>query len=307
MSLVNDALKKARLEAARGEAANRSIPYPLLGRGEQPASRIWIVALGILALLVAAGGFFLFRAGERSALQANHAEPTPLAAKPEPTEPTVTAEPAAPLETGGSGEPSRPGPATETDLPTRSAPSRPQPDRPQPNRPQAAPARVVPETEARSAVADSDAGEIAPPPAQPRPSVATVTPDPVRRRPSPPEAAVATSQAPTEEDPEYTSEDSTEDSPEPSDQVEATPQPAAADDSPANDTAAREFLRKAEINGVGEIELGGIAWSGDRPFALINGRVVRPGDSVSGLLVEDIQPNTVRLQSDQGALVLKLK
>ncbi len=69
----------------------------------------------------------------------------------------------------------------------------------------------------------------------------------------------------------------------------------------------QEFLRRADIPGVGPIELGGIAWSGDRPFALVNGRVVRPGDSVSGLLVDDIQPNTVRFRGDQGILVFKLK
>ena len=67
MSLVNDALKKARMEAARGEVAKRGIPYPVLGRGQSP-STARPVLIGIAFVALALVGYLLYSAGQRSAL-----------------------------------------------------------------------------------------------------------------------------------------------------------------------------------------------------------------------------------------------
>lgn len=261
MSLVNDALKKARLEAARGDAANRSLPYPLLGRGERPTSGPWPIALsalGALVVLAVLGGFFLYRAGEQSALRASLAVETP--APDQAAETSLIEGPN--LETAKTGAPGEPaGPTPDTD-PTENASSR---------------------LSTRSVSPRSDTP----------PAVASVFSEPPAELPS--------------ETPAET----------PSVREHLTPDPAPLGGEqtgsapiggkPPTDGAPREFLRRADIPGIGPIELGGIAWSGDRPFALVNGRVVRPGDTVSGLVVDDIQPNTVRFRSDQGTLVFKLK
>jgi hypothetical protein len=51
-----------------------------------------------------------------------------------------------------------------------------------------------------------------------------------------------------------------------------------------------------------EAALGSILYSPDRRLAIINGRIVGPGDDVGGARVVDITPTTVLLRDVQGRL-----
>ena len=51
-----------------------------------------------------------------------------------------------------------------------------------------------------------------------------------------------------------------------------------------------------------EAVLGTILYSPDRKFAIVNGRIVGPGDEVNGARIVDITPTTVLLRDAQGRL-----
>ncbi len=287
MSLVNEALKKARLEAARGEAANRGIPYPALGTGDPGPSQAWIVALALTVILAGIGGFLLYRAGKRSALEQQLAAQqnrsgSELSSTANVLDTEAHTEPADIL---FEGRPRATPPGNEVADYTRSAPS-------------ASPRSESPEKK----LEESTRPEVTPaerPVARPavvsdQPAVGNPTPTPAR---VPEPVTEAPREAPVRQP--------VRQAPAPSTQV--PPIEAEAPEAVATESAERVFVRRAEIPGVGPVELGGIAWSGDRPFALINGRVVRPGDSVAGLTVGTIEPNRVSLRGDAGTLVFKLK
>ena len=67
------------------------------------------------------------------------------------------------------------------------------------------------------------------------------------------------------------------------------------------------MVRTLELPGAIRVELGGIAWSEERPFALINGRVVGRGDRVESLTVVAIEPRHVELRGPDGRYQLRLK
>ena len=48
--------------------------------------------------------------------------------------------------------------------------------------------------------------------------------------------------------------------------------------------------------------LGTILYSPDRKLAIVNGRIVGPGDAVNGARIVDITPGTVLLRDAQGRL-----
>ena len=63
----------------------------------------------------------------------------------------------------------------------------------------------------------------------------------------------------------------------------------------AYDTA-RRMSERAEVEkefGGLQIAIGGIAWSEASPVALINGSIMRPGDSVAGARIEEIRRDHV--------------
>lgn len=279
MSLVNDALKKARMEAARGDAAKRGIPYPVLGRGESSSSARPILA-GAAIVALAIAGYFLYSAGQRSALENVAAVETSPAATDRPAELEERSEPADVLLEPAAAEPASTQPKrAEPRPPTANRAATANRSEPPPRRPET--------TTPRTVAPAQDESE-----SEPEPVVAVRSPEPE----TPAMAGAPTNVTSTSEEPER--------------ETEAAPaEPAAGAEVAEEDStpAEQEFVRRADIPGVGPVELGGIAWSGDRPFALLNGRVVRPGDSVSGLRVEQIQPNTVRLIGDTGTVVLKLK
>ncbi|MDX1502978.1 MAG: hypothetical protein R3325_11505, partial [Thermoanaerobaculia bacterium] len=83
-----------------------------------------------------------------------------------------------------------------------------------------------------------------------------------------------------------------------------TPRPPA-ETAPA-DAGPPVYVSSAEVAG-GSLELGGIAFSVERPFALINGQVVGPGDRLLGHTVVAIRPDSVELEGPAGPLVLRLR
>lgn len=77
--------------------------------------------------------------------------------------------------------------------------------------------------------------------------------------------------------------------------------------SESRDGSGRSFSRRVELAGGETIELGGIAWSETGPFALINGRVVGPGEKVGGFRVIRIEPKQVEIEAGGETIYLRLK
>ncbi|MCP4202778.1 MAG: hypothetical protein GY769_12700 [bacterium] len=292
MSLVNDALKKARLEAARGDAGRRGIPYPVFGRGEQAPSGLWFVALGAVILLAGIGGFLLYRAGKQSALSEQVVERRPLTGADSAADESPVA-PVAPVSAASSASETEAAQAPATESPPLTANPEPEPEPEPARKPPARPAAPPegPRTEGVPLRADTPANGQQEAEAAPTRSAGSASPRPTRQ-PAPPEPRR------TAAEPGVAGPSSEPGEPPPSE---------PAGDGTAVEPPEQEYLQRADVPGVGSVELGGIAWSGDRPFALVNGRVVSPGDTVSGLVVDDIQPNTVRLRGDNGTLIFRLK
>ena len=66
------------------------------------------------------------------------------------------------------------------------------------------------------------------------------------------------------------------------------------------------YLRRATSADGSTIELGGIAYSEDRPIAVINGSVVSPGDMIAGFTIVAIEPERVELEADGVCVYLSL-
>ncbi len=274
MSLINDALKKARLEAARQEAARRGVPLPPLAAARPRRSpRVPLVAAGAVAVALLIGAA-LFTAGRRSAEpgpaaggRATGGETVPAAAPPAAAESAAPSKIAMePIRPPAVGEPPpRPtpapaaAPAAATPPAPRSAASEPRAVAPE--RPADTPRAASPETRSRERAPTRTLPEL--PPAQIR-----IAREPVSAAPARPQAGA---EPPTSE---------------------------------VKPTYVREALLPG---GAGKLELGGIAWSEDRPFALINGRVVGPGDQIEAFMVVQVQPKRVELRGEGGSFYLQLK
>jgi hypothetical protein len=87
--------------------------------------------------------------------------------------------------------------------------------------------------------------------------------------------------------------------------------PAAIETSPPavteSSVESESYVRHADLKDNISIELGGIAWSESGPYALLNGRVVGIGESVSGLIVRQIEPLEVVLEGQGRTISLRLK
>jgi hypothetical protein len=78
MSLINEALKRAKHETIRREAAQKGVPLPVLGHA--PRRSPWtLVALGALGAALAASLIALFMLYREQAPPAARPEPTPVA------------------------------------------------------------------------------------------------------------------------------------------------------------------------------------------------------------------------------------
>jgi hypothetical protein len=252
MSLISDALKKARQEAARQDSLRQGIPYAM-GAAEAPPRAPWITllaGLGVGCILAAAFFALAFAAGWG---------PFHQAAPPAPEARMAAANPA-------------PAPAAS------------------------APAATIVETPAAPAVSAT------PPAAIPKPSPPAVPrlepPAPPVPRPAP--TAAAPSPLPVEAVPDPTPNTAT---------VPTAPAPEAPAPQPAVSAAAsggledgKVYTGEVPIPGGGLVKLNGIAYSQDHPVAVLDGRVMGPGESVGGFTIVAIESGRVKLQG-HGATV----
>jgi hypothetical protein len=79
----------------------------------------------------------------------------------------------------------------------------------------------------------------------------------------------------------------------------AAPMPAA---SAGGLEDGKSYVNEVPVPGGGVVKLNGIAYSPDHPIAVLDGRVVAPGETVQGFTVVEIQANQVKLQG-HGATV----
>ncbi|HEY0556869.1 MAG TPA: hypothetical protein VGG20_21610 [Thermoanaerobaculia bacterium] len=261
MSLISDALKKARAEAARQDSLRQGVPYAV-GVADAPERRApWIsllAGLGAGCVLAAAVFALAFFAGW-GPFHKPSAE-TQVAAAPAAT---VTTAPAAPA-------PQAPAPATLPAVP---------PETPQPSL-QSPPVAAQPVPE---------------PPRQTAPPVEAPPPAPRNPAPEAPPATPAPTLAPV---------------PTPAAPVEPTPsQPAPA--APAAGSGGlvegNTYVGEVPVPGGGSVKLNGIVFSPDHPIAVLDGRVMGPGETVQGFTVVAIESGRVKLQGHGATVYLSSK
>jgi len=250
MSLISDALTKARQEAARQDAQRPRLPYAV-GAADSPSRRRSLLPVlaglgagglmaALLLVLAWSAGWGLFARPAHQAAVAQAAPATPPSAVKPAAEPL--APPEATPETARTAPPQPAAPVQET--------------RPQP------PAETRP----------------APPVDAPAARPAPVTTAPAEPAPSPPPlptAPVATAPAP---------------------QAPAQPTAAAPSQGAAGLADGKSYAGEVPVPGGGAVKLNGIAFSRDHPIAVLDGRVVEPGEIVQGFTVVAIEAGRVKLQ-----------
>lgn len=296
MSLVNEALKKARLEAERQRAVNRGVPMPQM---DMPSERrrgfpALLAALAGAALALAIVSILLWvgrpqtpgsaaatASGDPALGSATGAEAVgDVAATDSETGSVASAAPGSSAGSSGAANQvaaAAAAPGTGNPDPTAGAADegRVSPPASTPDRRERAPAAGGERLAANdpSAAADDQA---------PR---STGSPD-AAGRPAPPHAEPLTPAAPPTV-------------------VEPETRRAAIPEPPAAPPERQTFVREAELADT-RLELSGIAW-GAQPFALINGRVVAPGDRVEGYRIVSIEPREVELEGAAGSIVIRLQ
>ena len=315
MSLIDEALKRARMEAAQKAAEKEGLPYPTIPRHLGPRRRRGWLAPLVMILAVLGGvlvGTLLARRGgpepDRAAdLGGGAAAPSETVTSGPPATGAVDREPApagpgaaaptgpeaAPPEAGEPATTQRGGLAPEAVTAT-SAPE----GREEVARELAAPpAATAPE----SSQAPAD-GQPSPAPAEPVTTPATSPPAPTRPASTPVDAPPAPqpSSAPTA----VTDPDSgvllvLPDLADPAQTADGnSPEPTEPDES---------HVQQVTLADGGTIELSGIAWSETGPFALINGRVVGPGSAIGAYTLEAIRSGHVVLTGDGRCIRLSLQ
>ena len=248
MSLINEALQRARDEALRQEAVKKGVPLaPLPKRREKSHWLVMTVVLlsGTLAITAVA------ILGLAKRLPNDKIEPQKAVASVEIAPVSVAPEP-----------------ETEA-LTERVTPPK-----------YAAPAMAVPPSFEQPAPADRSNDEVT----SHLPDSATQPTDNV-----------------TGEDSELAATDTVEDEP-----VSTTETPPSRPLAHSSDER-NVYIRHADLGDGLSVDLGGIAWSETGPYALMNGRVVGVGESVSGFVVRKIDPLRVVMESQDRQIVLKLK
>jgi hypothetical protein len=266
MSLISDALKRARQEAARQDSLRQGVPYAM-GVADPPVRRTpWISLLAglgagcILAAAVFALAFFAGWGPSRKPTVETRTAEVPAAAVP----PSPVAAPAASV--AEITEPVAPAPLPAVPRQEQAAPT------PAP-KPVPEPPRV---TEER----------------RPAPQV-EITPPAVRR--PPPEIVSAA--------PVVTPAPAAEERPAP---LPAAPTSAA----PAENSGLVEgqaYTGEVPVPGGGSLKLNGIVFSQDHPIAVLDGRVMGPGESVQGFTVVAIESGRVKLQGHGTTVYLSPK
>ena len=347
MSLIDEALKRARMEAAQKAAESEGLPYPTIPRHlGPPRRRGWLVPLVIGLAVIAGlvvGALLASRGGSRSERMAAVGGGEASATAPPATGPAAAA-PAVRDPAGGSAAADSPAtdpvasaspatgavqttspataPAPAAMEPAAEAPAAPRPRAepvtPGPSRPDggrqdrtAAPPPVPGPAERRRPAPATLAVPAQEPPAAAEEPVATppATAPPVERPAAPPSEPppAATEAAPAGDLPAA----ATVTDPDSGVLLVLPDRPTAPTETPASDDAVRgpteAFTQQVPLAGGGVIELGGIAWSETGPFALINGRVVGPGSVIDGYTLERIRPGHVVLSGDGRRVRLSLQ
>ncbi len=125
-------------------------------------------------------------------------------------------------------------------------------------------------------------------PHAPRPSAS----EPAAPQPSPPAPKSAPSQS--------VAPPSASESPAPTE----APRPAPA----ARATRiSKEYVRRVDFPDGSKLELGGIAYSETAPFAYLNGRLLKTGESIAGYTLVAIERDRVVVRGEAGELTLRLK
>ncbi|HSK77219.1 MAG TPA: hypothetical protein VLQ45_12255 [Thermoanaerobaculia bacterium] len=247
MSLISDALKKARQEAARQDSLRQGLPYAVGTTNAPDRSRSAPLLAGLaVGLLLAAGlaGLFYFVRPERGVEpEARIAETAPPA--------VVREEPAAP--------------------PVQPVSPSPVPQITEPAVPETAPPAPVP---------------------TPIPEVRTPEPAPPREVQPVPQPQLETQPVPPVVAP-----------PAPPVQEPAAP-PAAEAPAPREN---RSYVGEVPVPGGGVLRLNGIAFSTQSPVAVLDGKVVGPGEVIQGFTVVEIRQNQVKLEGHGETVFVSLK
>jgi cytoskeletal protein RodZ len=270
LSLIDEALKRARVDAARTDVGPRGGPYPWLptqlagARRSRRALLTGLLAGGLGVALLLGVAVFVWLPRRQSPA---NAAPEPAAAQvppavsaPEAPAPGEAAEQA----TAGS---TRPRAALGSSV--------------------AASERVADDGGGRRGGAAASIAAAAPP------AVAATDPHPPA---APPRAAAAIASRP---------EDGSEISQPPAASPPATPRPEAAPSAAPPPEEGKEYVRSAELP-AGRLVLSGIAYSETQPVAVLNGRIVGPGEIIAGFTVVKIQPDRVLLRGAGVNIVLLL-
>ncbi|HYH47359.1 MAG TPA: hypothetical protein VEG34_16890 [Thermoanaerobaculia bacterium] len=292
MSLIDEALKRARQEAARQDAAQRyaypATPAQVPLRDRSRSSLLVGLVAGLLIGVVAIGGtLFVTKArpggSERAAAEVPAAAPAAASAgAPIPVVEELEPAPAAPA----GAVPELPSPTPEP-VPVPAAPpvaaprieaSRPVESRPIDIRREIQPRPAAPFEPGAEPRAAEPAAPVAP----------TVSTAPaVSAAPVPPLLYVP-----------------------PATDSEAAPPPSHT--GPGTAPAAgepglngRTFVRELPVPGGGKLELRGIA-SGSQPAALINGRVLARGEVIEGFTVVGVESRRVELKGYGATVYLSL-
>ncbi len=268
MSLINEALKRARQESRRREALTKGLPLAPPTRPVQ--HRSWLTAAVVamaLALLVSLLTIARLATDQKESAATEATATQPREARPSEREVATTSSTAAPGESEPTAAPSPPTPGTaSTPVPGErqaedSADSEPE---------SAAEARsVVEPTPTRQAFAEPEAS-----PVTSSSSLVGLAQPPARGVRLVPDG-------------------------------ETTPD---EDGAPTQNPAQpRIFVEKMTLASGDTLELGGIAWSATGPYALLDQRVVGLGETIKGYMVTRIAPQEVELEGSDGTILLRLK
>lgn len=244
MSLIDEALRRARQQAASQDAARRDEQYrqvpvlpPMASRKRSPSVSPVLVAIAVAVCIVAGIAIGVLLGRDRGV---------------ETTEERIADAPVAPMES------------------------------------------TPPEETPRPEILVEETPEPAPVPATPTP-VPTPTPERQPEKPSqelPVEAAEPVNPPPV---------------------LDATPTPAPIPTpepeptAPAPAPEIRTYVREVPLPDGGTLRLNGIAFSSDKPVALIDDRVLGEGESYQGFLITDIQTGVVELQGNGMTVRVSLK
>ena len=297
MSLINDALRKARQEAAEREAEEKGVAYrpPRAHLPERSRMGLGVVLGLIFGFLGAfAGAYLLLRPATTPApaQEVVQAAPSPGAEAASVSEPAQAASPS----TEAAPTSSEASPETASENAPENGPAPAAAAAPQPTQPSAVASPPPPQQSTSSSPADVTATT--------EPSATAVSASPELSEAPVEATSPATSPAPPASQPaavvasigaDATPSESEEDLP----RIKPPEHVGQVEDT-------NEFVLEADLGDI-QLTLDFIVWVPGRPFAQINGRQVEEGQLVEDLLVEKIERERVTLRGANGRLILRVR